>query len=192
MRSKITNQTLIDEFISLLAMGNHFETACAAVGISKRAFNDWMAEGRAVEERVAVETNADDLRAALLRGDQVLHLSDMQRHCWVFRSRVHAATAMTEAYAIAMTRQAMSRDWLAALAYLEQRYPDRWRRRRELALPEGPASPIDVQALMADPQAMSLIHEALKVVSTPSVETLEDAQKRIGTKASMDDWSRPA
>lgn len=45
-----------------------------------------------------------------------------------FTEAIHRAEAEAEVHAVAILRRAMGEDWRAALAYLERRYPSRWRR----------------------------------------------------------------
>jgi len=58
-----------------------------------------------------------------------------------FAEEVHRAEAEAEVHAVAIIRKAMTDDWRAAMALLERRHPEHWRRgeTRELTGPGGGA-----------------------------------------------------
>jgi hypothetical protein len=196
--TQINRQDKLDQLVELVALGNHVDTACAAVGIGTRSYWRWLVTANEVEARIASEPDADDLRAALLRGEQVLDLTDMQCRAWVFGHRIARAQAKSEAYTVAVIRQAQPRHWKAAMIFLERRFPDKWRRRRLIG-PDSDAKPvesepIDESALLADPEGVKILHEVLRLAAAAEQpkDELAEAQKDIGSNKLLAEWHRPA
>jgi hypothetical protein len=86
--------------------GNYFEAAARASGISPSTFYRWL------------ELGAQDSEGIYRQ----------------FREQIKRAEAESEVHAVALIRKAMPGDWRAALALLERRHPERWRRRQTTEL----------------------------------------------------------
>src|SRR5262245_23417826 len=102
--TKLTPE-LREQIVQALRAGNYAEAACQAAGISASTYYRWMARG---EQEPGVYRE--------------------------FRVAVLQAEAVAEVHAVAIVRRAMGEDWRAALAYLERRHPNRWRRRQTTEL----------------------------------------------------------
>ena len=87
--------------------------------------------------------------------------------CAKLRKRSEVASARAEAYAVTIIRKHMPDQWTAAMTYLERRFPDRWKRRdsREITQVGERLPTIDEDALLQDPDAVGLIHDALEKAS---------------------------
>lgn len=158
------------KLIELIKHGNYVETAAAATGIDQRTYYGWVAIGKAVN----IEYGSDsELWPAELSPHAVA--------CGHLFQGIRMATAEAEATAVLHIKAAMPKHWQAAMAYLERRFPDRWRRRDEIGITnplEGPKSiegdAIDEAAVLSDPQAVKLMHEALALVSRLDKENPAD------------------
>lgn len=103
--TKLTPE-LQERIVQAVRAGNHFEAAARSAGIAQSTFYRWLERG-AEEDDGAYS----DFRAALRR-----------------------AEAESEVHAVAVIRKAMTDDWRAALALIERRYPERWRRQQTTEL----------------------------------------------------------
>jgi hypothetical protein len=97
---------LIEKIAALMRAGNYAEQACRAVGIATSTYYRWIERGR--REQFGIY---HDFVEALRR-----------------------AEAEAEVEAVVLLREAMPDDWRAIVAYLERRYPGRWRRHSTTAL----------------------------------------------------------
>jgi hypothetical protein len=146
--------------IQLISTGNYIETSCAAAGIDQTTYYHWIGVGRTI-----VQTCGNDPET------WPSDLSPYERDCAQFFSDIVKANAEAEAYAVTAVRAAMGTSWQAAMTWLERKYPDRWKRRDELTTnpmvgpEEREADSIDEQALLRDPEATRLMHEALDAVA---------------------------
>lgn len=183
-RSKLTPE-LQDQVIELIKAGNYIEVACAACGITDKSYYNWVAKGRNI-----IETYGEDTE------DWPETLSQHERNCVEFFESIKQATAQAEAFAVASIRKQMPTQWAAAMTYLERRYPGRWKRREEIAV----ANPFDVQgqagagideaALLRDPEATKLMHEALaQVANRPA---LKAAQSQVDDATVVDSTAEDA
>jgi transposase len=104
--SKLTAE-LQRRLCDALRAGNHLEVAARYAGISRPTLHRWLSEAR--------EDGADPSLIEL-------------------RAAVRKAEADAEVHAVGVVRKAIAQgDWRAALAYLERRHPQRWRRREPVA-----------------------------------------------------------
>jgi transposase len=174
--TKLTDE-LIDKVRQLVMAGNYVEVACAASGITQSSYYRWIREGKALEEAWGEDPEYWPST-----------LSERDVQSWKFYQSMKQATAEAEAYAVTTVRAAMPKNWQAAMTYLERRFPGRWKRRDEVSV----SNPFDVQgevnasadeaALLDDPEASRLMHQALgrmaqRELEAPSVEgTIEDAE----------------
>ena len=95
-----------ERVVQAIRAGNYAEAAARAAGISPSTYYRWLERG--AEEKRGIYRD--------------------------FSDAVEQAEADAEVHAAAVIRKAMSDDWRAALAYLERRHPERWRRREKLEL----------------------------------------------------------
>lgn len=100
-RKSVLDQELIARIAQMIRAGNYVEVACAAAGVSRQTFYNWLAEGEA------------DKAAPIYKE---------------FRDRIDAARAEGEARNVALIAKAAAASWQAAAWMLERQYPDRWAR----------------------------------------------------------------
>lgn len=100
-----------DRIVQAIRTGNYAEPSARAAGVAPSTYYRWLARGEREQ-------------AGIYRD---------------FHDAVRLAEAEAEVHAVAILRRAMSEDWRAGLAYLERRYPARWRRQTstELSGPDG-------------------------------------------------------
>ena len=134
--SKLTDEVQ-DRIVRAIRAGNYAEAACHSAGISSSTFYRWMTRG--------------DAEAGAYR---------------VFREAVLQAEAEAEVHAVAIIRRAMTDDWRAAMAYLERRYPSRWRRHQTTELTG------ELRSHHAEPDFSQL--------SDDDLATLEELTRRAG------------
>lgn len=166
-KPKITPE-VIEQVCQYVEAGNYIDVACAAVGISRASYFAWGRTGAEVEARI--EAVGGDL------GDPETwpnDLSDYEKLCLNFLDRTNKANARAEAYAVAIVRKHMPDQWTAAMTYLERRYPQRWKRRdlHEVAAQDATKDRELDDALLADPEAMRQLHEALARVGRGQLES---------------------
>jgi len=111
--SKLTAETA-ERIVQAVRAGNYAEAAVRAAGIAPSTFYRWLDRGAAEEDGPHRE----------------------------FHDAVRRAEAEAEVHAVAVVRRAMSEDWRAAMAYLERRYPSRWRRHTSTELTGKDGGPI--------------------------------------------------
>lgn len=106
------NQQTADRILAVLRAGGYDETACAAAGVSRNQFYEWLRRGRA--------------------GDGIYE---------VFLADVERARAEGESRNVMLIAQAAQANWQAAAWLLERRHPERWARpsQREKDAPGGNA-----------------------------------------------------
>lgn len=170
-----------DRIVELVKHGNTIEVAAAATGIDQRSYYHWMAIGKAIVNEYGPDSEEWDTT-----------LTEHQKNCGRLFQAIRVAASEAEATAVLHLRSAMPKHWQAALAWLERRHPDRWKRRDELITTnplDGPSggegSTIDESAVLNDPEAVTLMHEALELVSKRGVqgalEATGDARDVAGT-----------
>ena len=118
-----------ERIVKAVRAGNYFEAAAQAAGISESTLYRWLQRG--AEEKQGIYHD--------------------------FREAVRRAEAESEVHAVALIRKAMSDDWRAALALIERRHPERWRRRETTELTgegapaaRGRSSSLDLSRLSDD------------------------------------------
>jgi hypothetical protein len=134
--SKLTDE-LEAKLCDALRAGNHLEVAACYAGVSRSTVHRWLslAQADGAEERL-VE----------------------------FREAVRKAEANAEVHAVGVLRKAIAHgEWRAALAYLERRYPQRWRTRHD-QYGTGPGQHAQPTADLDtnDPKARALLSELLR------------------------------
>ena len=101
-------------FRQCLEDGNHRGTACGAVGLAESTLYRWLARGEQEQEGIYHD----------------------------FRIGVEKAEALAEVRAVGTLQDAALEDWRAALAYLERRFPARWRTQQRMELTGADGGPI--------------------------------------------------
>jgi len=152
---------LADRIVEYVKAGNYVYIACTAAGVHKSTYYQWLQTGHALIE--AWDVDIDEL---LQTGDlpEGLTYNDLLR--MYLAREVVKAEAEAEAYAVLIVRKHMPDQWTAAMTYLERRFPDRWRKRQTIENQQtGTSTALDEQALIQDPEAVRLLHEALEKVS---------------------------
>jgi hypothetical protein len=113
----ILTEELIGRVEQMLRAGNYVEVACAAAGVGRRTFYEWLSRGE--EETIGLYKD--------------------------FHDRVDHAKAEGEARNVALVAKAASTSWQAAAWMLERQYPERWgrpsQRAEEPPTKSGPADP---------------------------------------------------
>jgi transposase-like protein len=134
--TKLTPQAK-QRIVAAIRAGNYAETSARSAGISPATYYRWLKRG-ADEEAGIYRELLDEVRLA---------------------------EADAEVHAVATIRKAMPKDWRAALAYIERRYPDRWRRRdADSASPgaSGDAERLDLKQLTdAELRQLRRIHRRI-------------------------------
>ena len=103
----------VKEILALLQVGNTDEVAANASGISRGAFYKWLARGRAAIEKMEKGEQIDD--------SEMMYVD--------FVDSVKKAKAEAIATAVTHVRRAMSKNWQAAMTFLERKDPENWGRK---------------------------------------------------------------
>ena len=111
--------------VTAIRAGNYAGPAARSAGISEPTYYRWLERGANEEQGIYRE----------------------------FHDAVRRAEADAEVHAIVVIRKGMERDWRAALAYVERRYPERWRRRG--ANEEGPREESGLGRDAIDPKELT-------------------------------------
>ena len=125
--SKLTAE-VSERICRAIRAGNYPATAARAAGIAESTFYRWMEEGRSAE-------------------------SGKYRD---FHEAVKRAEAEGEARAVVLISKAMAKDWRAAMALLERRHPERWRRRERLEHAIAEERPILDLSLLSEEELQTL------------------------------------
>src|SRR5512144_2790196 len=115
-----------EQLLAAVRAGNYPKQAAEAAGIDRATFYRWLAKGR----EPAAPKEYRDFCDALTR-----------------------AEAQAEVHAVAVIRCAMQDDWRAAVAYLERRHPEGWRRRERLEHTGRDGQPVSLDFPERDAQA---------------------------------------
>ncbi len=78
------------------------------------------------------------------------------------RSATTRAEAEAELYAVGVIRDAMAHDWRAAVAYLERRHPEGWRRRERVEHTAKDEAPVSVDLPERAAQAAHVFRRAVR------------------------------
>ena len=121
-----------------LRAGAYLEQAARHAGISVQTVYNWLDRGRSELDRIErAEQHLDQLPKRARKADRLAAqkacepLADEAGYLG-FLEAYTRASADAEIHAVGVLRAAMPEDWRAALAYLERRYPDRWRKRTSI------------------------------------------------------------
>lgn len=166
-RTPKLNENIVNKMAELVKHGNYIEVAAAACGVTEASFYNWMRRGREVIARWP-DISMDDLEDAVYEGS----LTQYEADCVKLFEAMKVANAEAEATAVLHVRKQMPDQWQAAMTFLERRYPGRWKRRDETTVrpvfdPVADTSEggLDERALLQDPEAVRLMHDALVAAS---------------------------
>jgi hypothetical protein len=166
------DRAFMDELLNYIEIGNYIPTACAAMGISEASYFKWLRDGRLVAEYIAGRDDEQELHDALMEGEIVEAFSPLQCRCYLFLNLASKAQARSESAAVAMVRKHSADQWTAAMTFLERRFPGRWKRKEQIDIGDGAQDTgVDEQALLTDPTAVKLIHDALERASRAALES---------------------
>ena len=133
MKTKLTPE-LQKQLIKYIEAGNYVETACKAVGISRRVFYNWGERGKKTLE---LEKN----------GKKVPESEKIYLH---FLHTTRQAVAKAEIRNVTIIQIAAKKDWRAAMEILARKYPKRWGKKDKLT-PETP------KTLKAPPESKQVV-----------------------------------
>lgn len=168
--------------VQLIRNGNYIDVACAAAGLDSRSYYKWCARGRELLEVAELDLERDldqpsvidavwEWNPKTLIGPSWSMVTEYEAACVRFLQDIIKANAEAEATAVLHVREQMPTNWAAAMTYLERKHPGRWKRRDEITVanPFDPTQQADTgqdeRAMLEDPEAIRLIHEALIRVS---------------------------
>lgn len=144
-RSPNLTPDLQNKLVSVIAAGNYDDVACAHCGISDTVFYEWIQRG----EGRHPTRNKTPLYAE-------------------FAEAIKKARADSEVVAVLSVRNAFSKNWQAAMTFLERRRPDRWGRRDYMSVQHehrGTVEVTDARERLAD--LISRHSAAAKATATP-------------------------
>ncbi len=169
------NEPLIDQLVQLIEAGNYIQVAAAAVGINPKTYYDWKRRGEKVRHHL--EETEQEMDPAQY-GDDLLpaNVTPADWMSYKMLCRVEEAEARAEAFAVLAVKKQMPEQWTAAMTYLERRHPTRWRRRQTIEAVDAGQGGIDEQALIEDPAAVELLHNALERLAVTEGEVVEEAR----------------
>lgn len=130
-----------ERIVEAIRTGCYAETACRAAGISESTYYRWLQRGEAEHAGIYAE----------------------------FVRVVREAEAEAELHAVALVWEQMPEDWRAAIAFLERRFPTRWRRRTSAEISGPGGGPIETRA-------KSTLD--LSLLTDQDLQTLEDIHAR--------------
>ena len=108
------NKEKIDVIVNHIRTGNYISTACRAVGIHDNTYTNWINKAESLLDKPA----------SLLTEEEKLYCA--------FYEQVKTAESEAESKAVQCVRDAMPKNWLAAMTWLERKFPDKWARREAL------------------------------------------------------------
>lgn len=176
--TKLTDDR-IEKICQLIEGGNYIHVACAAVGVTRAAYYKWKAEGNALVELYPdIDPREHDERPEMF--------SHFQWQLFKFIYAVEAAEARAESYAVLTIKRQMPDQWTAAMTWLERRHPDRWRKRQTIEGVTGNSMSIDEQAMIEDPAALHLLHQALGQLAAGDADIVDGELVEIGPGEDLD------
>jgi transposase len=136
--TKLTD-AVTERIVQAIRAGNYPEPAARAAGISASTYYRWIARGQ--QERSGVFRD--------------------------FAEAVARAEGESEVHAVAVIRRAMTEDWRAALAYVERRHPERWRRQQTTELVTRPADEQTLDLARLSDEDLKLLEELSRRAADP-------------------------
>lgn len=158
---------MIEKLTQYMTVGNYMDTAAAACGISTSTVSKWLRDAMPLITEHG--DNEDEWDAVALQS-----LTDYERQIMKFSVAMNKAAAQAEAYAVTTIRAQMPQHWQAAMTFLERRYPHKWRRRSTVDVSTGEDGGLDEQAMLEDPEAVALLHEAVELAARGELPAGDD------------------
>ena len=152
-RPSLMTEEVRDRLCSALADGNHFDTACSYAGIGYSTFRSWMV--------AAQESDAEPKLLEFLE---------------VITRAMHEA----EFYAVKSVKDQMTKDWRAAIAFLERRFPQKWGRRERVEVTGRGGGPISLVADAKRALAVPEIRQALNQIAKYAPPALPEPEEGNG------------
>ena len=112
-KGKISPQ-VIDTIAQHISKGNYIHVACTASGISQQTYENWIH------------------RAEALLNNPNSDITEVDYLYLQFWDAVKRSEATAETKAVQCVRDAMPKNWLAAMTWLERKFPEKWGRREAL------------------------------------------------------------
>lgn len=152
---------VIDRIVQMVEMGNYINVACAAVGVHRQTYTAWRQAGEAVSAHLDATQQEIDPEQY---GDNVLpaNVTPPDWQCYKLFWRLEQSEAIAESVAVLAIRKHFPDQWTAAMTFLERRFPQRWRKQQTFETINLESPGIDEQALISDPEAVRLMHDALQ------------------------------
>jgi hypothetical protein len=170
---------VIEQICQLVEAGNYITVACAAIGVHRSTFSAWRRKGERVShhlESTEQEIDPGEYPEHILPADVTPEDWQCYRLFWALET----SEAKAEATAVLMVRKQMPEQWTAAMTLLERRFPDRWRKRQTFEQVLIGDEGIDEQAVIEDPEAVRMLHDALaRVANGESVDDLVDEPEPV-------------
>lgn len=167
-RPSVLTPDLVEKITALLLMGSYVETACAACGLSKSLYYEWLKLGNkrrdlaAAIEDIEDEDDKESLRDDLRKIDPIYAQ---------FSDAIEKALNEAELRDLSRIDSAAGRSWQAAAWKLERKYPERWSRNYKIEHSgevdtggEGPTiedTRRHLQELLSDPESLSLAEKLM-------------------------------
>lgn len=135
-----------DKIVTVIKAGNYCCVAAAYAGVAASTFWSWMQKGEEQPKSVYGK----------------------------FRAAVLEAESFAEVRANTIIQKAMEDNWVAAMTFLERKFPDRWGRRQRVEMTGANGGPIQTEAAPAID---------LDKLSTDELMVLEKLSKEHGGAA---------
>lgn len=140
-----------DELVALsrriceyIKVGNYVTTSAKAAGVNENTFWSYYKKGKAGNPKYKA-----------------------------FYEEIVKAEAEAEIIAVAMVRKAMPDNWVAAMTFLERKFPDRWSRRENVHVEGG----VDVNVQQKQPVLNIVVsEEAKRVATSAAAQPIVDAE----------------
>lgn len=166
---------IIDKIISLVEKGNYLQVAFAAAGVRSGSYTKWRRQAESVSQRYP-DLDIDDYPENMIPPE----VTPAEWQAFKLCQKMEFAEGRAEAFAVLAVRKHMPDQWTAAMTFLERRHPDRWRRRQTIDTPGSITDGIDETALIEDPEAMKMLHDALERVAKGEIPVVESTAREIG------------
>lgn len=163
-RPSVLTQKLINQVSQFIFAGCYIETACAACGLSKSLYYEWLKLGR---NRRQLLENAMSETDAVKVNEMVTKINMIDPIYEQFSVAIEKAVVDAELRDLLRIDAAADKSWVAAAWKLERKYPERWGRKQEVRHsgeidnPSSGAPSIEqtrstILQLMRDPKSLDL------------------------------------
>lgn len=164
-RPTVLTKDIVDRVSGLIMAGAYIETACAACGLAKKLYYEWLKLGeqrRQLAEQLETEKNSkviNDIKEKYRMIDPIYEQ---------FSDAIQKAVVQAELRDLIRIDEAAVSNWHAAAWKLERKYPDRWGRKYRLdhSGEVDTKQTVNIQetrqqilSIMGDPQSLALAKE---------------------------------